>query len=88
METKKPTTRKPTLTASLITVRKGEATATAGVPARGADPKPEKSIRTEPLNFRVSAEFRRRFKIYAAAHDLSLSELLERAFDAFESSGR
>lgn len=34
------------------------------------------------LNFRVPAEFRRRFRGYAASHDLKLNEVLIRAFDA------
>jgi hypothetical protein len=38
----------------------------------------------EPLNFRVTAEFRRRFRMFAAAHDLKLNELLRRAFDEYE----
>jgi hypothetical protein len=37
----------------------------------------------QPLNFRVSAEFRREFKTYAAAHDLKLNELLRLAFEAY-----
>lgn len=37
-----------------------------------------------PLNFRVPGEFRRRFRMYAAAHDLKLNELLQRAFDEYE----
>ena len=34
------------------------------------------------LNFRVTAEFRRRFRGYAASHDLKLNEVLIKAFDA------
>lgn len=37
-----------------------------------------------PLNFRVPGEFRRRFRMYAAAHDLKLNELLRLAFDEYE----
>jgi hypothetical protein len=36
-----------------------------------------------PLNFRVSATFRRDFKTYAAQHDLKLNELLRLSFDAY-----
>jgi hypothetical protein len=36
-----------------------------------------------PLNFRVSAAFRREFKTYAARHDLKLNELLRRGFAAY-----
>jgi len=37
--------------------------------------------RTEPLNFRVTAEFRRAFKRAAAAQDCKKVELLERVFN-------
>lgn len=36
----------------------------------------------EPLNFRVPMEFRRRFRRYAADHDMKLNEVLYRAFEA------
>jgi hypothetical protein len=36
-----------------------------------------------PLNFRVSAAFRREFKTYAARHDLKLNELLRRGFESY-----
>jgi hypothetical protein len=36
-----------------------------------------------PLNFRVSAAFRREFKTYAATHDLKLNELLRLSFDSY-----
>jgi hypothetical protein len=35
------------------------------------------------LNFRVSAEFRREFKTYAAAHDLKLNKLLALSFQTY-----
>lgn len=76
------------LTPGLV-ARKGTATPTQGVPARtpeGEAASPASPSRTEPLNFRVTQDFRRRFKVYAAEHDLTLSELLERAFDALEQS--
>jgi hypothetical protein len=43
-------------------------------------PKAAKKERTEPLNFRVTAEFRRAFKRAAAAQDCKKVELLERIF--------
>lgn len=46
---------------------------------RAKEKKPSKN-RTEPLNFRVSAEFRRAFKRAAAAQDCKKVELLERIF--------
>jgi hypothetical protein len=34
------------------------------------------------LNFRVPQSFKREFRIYAAAHDLTLSQLLRELFEA------
>lgn len=45
--------------------------------------KAEKEQNLAPLNFRVSAAFRRDFKTYAATHDLKLNELLRLSFDAY-----
>ena len=39
-----------------------------------------------PLNFRVPSDFRRRFKMFAAAHDMKLNELLYRSFEQYEAS--
>lgn len=38
------------------------------------------------LNFKVSAEFRREFKTWAAAHDMSQKAVLEAAFDLLKKS--
>lgn len=63
-------------------------------PAKTASPeapkeKPRKAAktakeRTEPLNFRVTAEFRRAFKRAAAAQDCKKVELLERVFTEWQ----
>jgi len=37
--------------------------------------------RTAPLNFKVSPEFRREFKTYAAQHNKKLNQLLYEAFN-------
>lgn len=37
----------------------------------------------QPLNFRVPADFRRDFKVYAASHGLKLNELLRLSFEAY-----
>jgi hypothetical protein len=37
-----------------------------------------------PLNFKVSAEFRREFKTYAAQHNKKLNQLLYEAFAALK----
>lgn len=42
------------------------------------------SGRDVDLNFKVSAEFRRDFKIYAAAHDMTQKDVLLAAFFALK----
>jgi hypothetical protein len=86
--------KKPALSASLVAV-KGKATPISDMPARSApaaianppppDPEPVKRAGEElqPLNFRISASFRREFKTYAAVHDMKLNELLRHCFEAY-----
>ena len=38
------------------------------------------------LNFKVSAEFKREFKMWAASHDISQKRTLELAFDCLKSN--
>jgi hypothetical protein len=40
--------------------------------------------RTAPLNFKVSPEFRREFKTYAAQHNKKLNQLLYEAFKSLK----
>jgi predicted HicB family RNase H-like nuclease len=47
-----------------------------------ADPK---GRRDTPLNFRVSPEFRRAFRTFAAQNDMKLNELLIAAFEEYAS---
>ena len=42
--------------------------------------------KASPLNFKVSAEFRREFKTYAAQHNKKLNQLLYEAFAALKAS--
>ena len=49
-----------------------------------ATPQPPKSANTTPLNFRVSEQFRRRFRERALGADLKHNELLFAALDAWE----
>jgi predicted HicB family RNase H-like nuclease len=58
--------------------------------ARPAAPSPEPEaparkvyVLGEPMNFRVSKEFKRAFKSAAANHDLKMNELLVEAFDVW-----
>jgi len=44
----------------------------------------EDAANNVPLNFRISADLRRRFRMFAAANDLKLNELLKLAFDDYE----
>ena len=54
--------------------------------ARRAESKPEQaeSTRPMPLNFKVSADFRREFKTYAAQHNKKLNQLLYDSFEALK----
>jgi hypothetical protein len=75
------------LSAGLVAV-KGAAAPVHDMPPRSAAidvaaPKVEQESGLQPLNFRISADFRREFKTYAAAHDLKLNELLKRAFESY-----
>ncbi len=64
--------------------------ATKGQAAVGSDATPRQpetpteSSSTSPLNFKVSPEFRRRFRQRAAEADLKLNQLLRQALDAWE----
>ena len=42
--------------------------------------------KVSPLNFKVSADFRREFKTYAAQHNKKLNQLLYEAFAALKAS--
>jgi hypothetical protein len=46
--------------------------------------KPKPSTPPSPLNFKVDAEFRRRFRQRAAEYDLKLNQLLYEALEAWE----
>jgi hypothetical protein len=81
--------KKPELSAGLIAT-KGGAVPTADMPTRAAPPTTtpagkgrSRGEAQEPLNFKVPASFRRAFKTYAASHDLKLSDLLQRSFEAY-----
>jgi hypothetical protein len=55
----------------------------ANQPQQAAPKAEEKEANLAPLNFRISASFRREFKTYAAHHDLKLNELLRLCFEAY-----
>ena len=84
--------KRPELSAGLVAV-KGKAAPAIDMPPRTglapaqtiALPQQERGgvAALQPLNFRISADFRRSFKTYAARHDLKLNELLVRSFDAY-----
>jgi predicted HicB family RNase H-like nuclease len=50
--------------------------------------KAQKKIEEKPLNFRVSAEFHRAFKTYAAQHGMSMRQLLELGFELVKKKQR
>ena len=41
-------------------------------------------LATETLNFKVTAEFKREFKVYAAAHDITMIQLLEEGYRLYK----
>jgi hypothetical protein len=47
-----------------------------------------KKVEEKPLNFKVSAEFHRAFKTYAAMHGMSMRELLEMGFELVKKKKR
>lgn len=67
-----------------LVATKGQAAPVANISQRSAAPAEEPEVNNVPLNFRVSADLRRRFRMFAAAHDLKLNELLRLAFDEYE----
>jgi hypothetical protein len=63
--------------------QKDTATAKPEKPGKVKADKTAKEDKKEPINFKVSADFRRDFKTYASAHDMKLSKLLELAFESY-----
>lgn len=60
-------------------------------PDKGAGPStgkvsPTAFTKVMPLNFKVSADFRREFKTYAAQHNKKLNQLLYEAFAALKAT--
>ena len=74
-----PSKKSADLSASLVAV-KGQASPSAD--ATGRQPEPARA--SAPLNFKVDADFRRRFRQRAAEADLKLNELLREALEAWE----
>lgn len=78
-------TKKATADLSGLVATKGKAAPVADMPSRSpAHVDSEDAANNVPLNFRVSADLRRRFRMFAAANDLKLNELLRLAFDDYE----
>ena len=55
-------------------------TSSQNVSHSGQEPTKRQPPNSTPLNFKVTEEFRREFKTYAAQHNMKLNQLL---FDAF-----
>ncbi len=80
--------KKPSADLSSLVATKGTAAPTKDMPTRAAvssDSSAADEGNGQPLNFRVPGEFRRRFKTYAAQHDMKLNELLFRVFEDYAS---
>ncbi|MBU2781160.1 hypothetical protein HAP98_12915 [Acidithiobacillus caldus] len=75
--------KKPADLSDLVAT-KGKAAPVANVPPRSATSTEDVETNNVPLNFRVSADLRRRFRVFAANHDLKLNELLRLAFNEYE----
>jgi len=76
--------KKPAPLSSHLVAIKGSAAPVDDMPTRSPTaPAKEEETGLAPLNFRVSAEFRREFKTYAAAHDLKLNKLLALSFQTY-----
>lgn len=73
-------TKKPANLSSSLVAVKGAATAPVDATSRGPEPSPALA----PLNFKVDADFRRRFRQRAAEADLKLNQLLKEALAAWE----
>jgi len=71
------------LSAGLVAT-KGNARVGVDATPRQAMPDTTLNGTASPLNFKVDAEFRRRFRSRAAAADLKLNELLRQALEAWE----
>jgi len=72
------------LSSSLVAV-KGKAGPSTDATGRKPESSPALSpAASAPLNFKVDAEFRRRFRQRAAEADLKLNELLREALEAWE----
>lgn len=69
-----------------LVATKGTATPVTDMPTRALKTSTEDddAANNVPLNFRVTADLRRRFRMFAAAHDLKLNELLKLAFNEYE----
>lgn len=75
---------KPAPLSSQLVAIKGSAAPVDDMPTRSAPIlAKEEETGLAPLNFRVSANFRREFKTYAAAHDLKLNKLLALSFQTY-----
>lgn len=80
--------KKPIADLSGLVATKGAAEPTS-MPTRAPTPAATPTTAADegnslPLNFRVPGEFRRRFKMFAAANDMKLNELLYKAFNDYE----
>ncbi len=76
--------KKPALTSGLVAV-KGAAAPVQDMPPRSPAAPVAVETKTEnvPINFKMPPAFVREFKVYAASHDMKLSELLGKAFEAY-----
>jgi hypothetical protein len=76
-------------TAGPLVTPKGMATVPGDAPQRTTPPveppPPEPEVELLPLNFRVPADFKRRFRLFAAERNMKLTDVLKEAFGLLES---
>lgn len=77
--------KKPASLSAGLVATKGQAVVGEDATPRQLETPPAATgLSTSPLNFKVDAEFRRRFRTRAAEANLKLNELLREALDAWE----
>ena len=76
-------TKKTAMLSSSLVAVKGKAAAPADATSRHPEP-PALTAANAPLNFKVDADFRRRFRQRAAERDLKLNQLLREALAAWD----
>ena len=76
-------TAKSTNYTALLASKKGAAKASTGAKTRAEDASNED---LQQLNFKVPGSLKKEFKLFAATHDITMTELLQRSFEAYKAA--